>query len=539
MNLTCTWQIYRIRSALAGNQLIYWLGRVPLLKRVFTDKLYSAGEGKLVLSILVTLYRGVRALLGKAIYLAVIWLVPLALSDMEVFSQEAFSTSVWIFFWLSFVAGTMMQPISVEPSQLKYTCVRQMGMNAADYQTSEILTSHLAAFAGFTPFLMIWGGITGGGVLRGLLLSLALAGVRMAAEWFHLWLFARFHYVPSGKAAYTIGMIVVCLALAYGPLPFGAPPDLVQYLLYPATVTLLVAVGSVCSRAIFRYPHHYELILATCQSEKIPGKAAAESAQKKQFDQVKLKDSDLDTKDDFSRLHGWKYLQAVFFRRHRRMLLRPMYIVMALVAGVAVVGCVALLWIGRDEEVREVFGLVTQSLPLCVFLIYLMDNTVGERICKAMFYNCDLALLRYGWYRERDAILKNFFLRWRMLCGVNLLLSGAVCAMFVLLTLVAGGRPPVGEFILFLLALLSLGVFFATHSLAMYYLFQPYTSELDTKNPMFKLLNFLMYVVCYAALQVKSTPTWFALLVFVVTAVYSVVMLGLVLRRAPKTFRVK
>lgn len=539
MNLTCASQIYRIRSAIAGNQLIYWLTRIKLLNQVFTDRLYAAQEGKLVLSILVSVYRVVRALVGKFLYLAVIWLLPLGAAGIDPYSKAGFGASVWIFFWLSFVAGTMLQPISVEPSQLKYTCVRQMGMNAADYQTSEILTSHLAAFAGFTPFLMIWGGITGGGVLRGLLLSLALAGVRMVAEWFHLWLFARFHYVPSGKAAYTIGMIVVCLALAYGPLPFGVSPDLAQYLLYPATVTLLVAVGSVCSRAIFRYPHHYELILATCQSEKIPGKAAAESAQKKQFDQVKLKDSDLDTKDDFSRLHGWKYLQAIFFRRHRRMLLRPMYIVMALVAGVTVVGCVALLWIGRDEEVREVFGLVTQSLPLCVFLIYLMDNTVGERICKAMFYNCDLALLRYGWYRERDAILKNFFLRWRMLCGVNLLLSGAVCAMFVLLTLVAGGRPPVGEFILFLLALLSLGVFFATHSLAMYYLFQPYTSELDTKNPMFKLLNFLMYVVCYAALQVKSTPTWFALLVFVVTAVYSVVMLGLVLRRAPKTFRVK
>ena len=539
MNLTCASQIYRIRSAIAGNQLIYWLTRIKLLNQVFTDRLYAAQEGKLVLSILVSGYRVVRALVGKFLYLAVIWLLPLGAAGIDPYSKAGFGASVWIFFWLSFVAGTMLQPISVEPSQLKYTCVRQMGMNAADYQTSEILTSHLAAFAGFTPFLMIWGGITGGGVLRGLLLSLALAGVRMVAEWFHLWLFARFHYVPSGKAAYTIGMIVVCLALAYGPLPFGASPDLAQYLLYPATVTLLVAVGSVCSRAIFRYPHHYELILATCQPEKIPGKAAAESAQKKQFDQVKLKDSDLDTKDDFSRLHGWKYLQAIFFRRHRRMLLRPMYIVMALVAGVTVVGCVALLWIGRDEEVREVFGLVTQSLPLCVFLIYLMDNTVGERICKAMFYNCDLALLRYGWYRERDAILKNFFLRWRMLCGVNLLLSGAVCAMFVLLTLVAGGRPPVGEFILFLLALLSLGVFFATHSLAMYYLFQPYTSELDTKNPMFKFLNIAMYAVCYGATQIKSTPTWFALLVFVVTAVYSVVMLGLVLRRAPKTFRVK
>lgn len=194
---------------------------------------------------------------------------------------------------------------------------------------------------------------------------------------------------------------------------------------------------------------------------------------------------------------------------------------------------------GRAQGTREVFSLVTGALPLCVFWLYIMDNTVGERICKAMFYNCDLALLRYGWYRERDAILKNFFLRWRMLSGVNLLLSGAVCVMFVLLTLLAGGQPPMGEFILFLLAILSLGVFFATHSLAMYYLFQPYTSELDTKSPLFKILNFVMYVVCYAALQVKSTPTWFALLVLGMTVVYSVVMLTLVLRRAPKTFRVK
>ncbi|MBM6897215.1 hypothetical protein H9X86_07500 [Pseudoflavonifractor capillosus] len=542
MNLTCTWQIYRIRSALAGNQLIYWLGRVPLLKRVFTDKLYSAGEGKLVLSILVTLYRGVRALLGKAIYLAVIWLVPLALSDMEVFSQEAFSTSVWIFFWLSFVAGTMMQPISVQPSQLKYTCVRQMGMDAAEYQKSEILTSHLSAFAGFTPFLLLWAGLTGAGVFQGLLLSLALAGVRMVAEWFHLALYAKFHRVPSAKAMYILALVVACLAAAFVPMSFGAVPDLAQYLLYPATVTLLVAVGCLCARVIARYPHHYELILDTCQAEKISGEAAKKKASSVQFEQVKLRDSDLDTKGDFSRLHGWKYLQAVFFHRHRRMLLKPVVITVGIVAALTVLGCGGILWLGlqgRGEEMVEVFSRVTRALPMCVFLLYLMDNTVGERICKAMFYNCDLALLRYGWYRERDAILKNFFLRWRMLSGVNLLLSGTVCGMFVLLTVLAGGRPPVGEFILFLLALLSLGVFFATHSLALYYLFQPYTSELDTKNPMFKLLNFLMYVVCYAALQVKSTPTWFALLVFGVTVVYSVVMLVLVLRRAPKTFRVK
>ena len=536
MSLTYASIIFRIRSAMAGNRLIYWLGRVPLLKRVFTDNLYRAAEGKLALSILLTLWRGIRALVGKFLYLLVIFLVPALILEMKPLSNESFTLSVWVFFWLSFVAGTMIQPISVQPSQLKYTCVRQMGMDAAQYQKTELLTSHLAQFAGFTPFLLLWGGLTGAGVLRGLLLSLALAGVRMMAEWFHLWLYARFGWVPSGKVAYTLVMIFVCLAGAFVPPALGVVPDLAQYLLYPAAVTLLVALGSLCARYVFRFPRHYELILTTCRADKLATQAKAKEAQ---FRDVQLRDSDQGTVSVSPRLQGWHYLQALFFRRHRRMLLKPVLIALAGVGVVTLVGCGLLLLALHGEDTAQVFGLVPRCLPYCVFFLYLIDNTIGQRICKAMFYNCDLALLRYGWYREPGAILKNFFLRWRMICGVNLLLSGAVCLMFALLTLCAGGRPPLGEYLLFHLALLSLGVFFATHSLALYYLFQPYTSDLEVKNPLFMFFSIAMYAVCYLAVQIKSTPTWFALLVFVVTVVYSLVMLTLVLRRAPTTFRVK
>lgn len=52
---------------------------------------------------------------------------------------------------------------------------------------------------------------------------------------------------------------------------------------------------------------------------------------------MKLKDSDLTAEGD-SRLTGWPYLQALFFRRHRRMLYKPVKIVLAIVAGVTVVG---------------------------------------------------------------------------------------------------------------------------------------------------------------------------------------------------------
>ena len=156
-----------------------------------------------------------------------------------------------------------------------------------------------------------------------------------------------------------------------------------------------------------------------------------------------------------------------------------------------------------------------------------------------MFYNCDLAMLKFGWYRQPNVILKNFVLRFRRICGVNLLMSGALCAMFSAMVLCAGAKPPVADYIAFLIALLALAVFFAVHSLGMYYLFQPYTSDLKVKNPFFGVINGVMYVVCYTCIQIRSTPTWFTPVVLAVTVVYSAVILLLAWKRAPKTFRVK
>ena len=164
---------------------------------------------------------------------------------------------------------------------------------------------------------------------------------------------------------------------------------------------------------------------------------------------------------------------------------------------------------------------------------------MGNRITKAMFYNCDLAMLKFGWYRRGPVILKNFVLRFRRICGVNLLMSGAVCIMFTALTLCAGGRPPAADYIAFLIAILCLAVFFSVHSLGMYYLFQPFTSDLKVKNPFFAIINGVMYAVCYACIQIRSTPTWFTPVVLAVTVVYSAVILLAVWKRAPKTFRVK
>ena len=132
--------------------------RLPLIRRLFTDRLYSAGEGKLALTILQALWWALKAVVGKVLYLAVCLLISAFLAlegPQDMLRPENLGPFCWTFLWFSFLIGTMLQPHAVAPSQLKYICVRMMALDAKRYQMITGLGHHLAAFAGFTPFLML------------------------------------------------------------------------------------------------------------------------------------------------------------------------------------------------------------------------------------------------------------------------------------------------------------------------------------------------------------------------------------------------
>lgn len=534
------WTIFRINGALRGNKLIYWLGRLPLIRRLFTDRLYSAGEGKLALTILQALWWALKAVVGKVLYLAVCLLISAFLAlegPQDMLRPENLGPFCWTFLWFSFLIGTMLQPHAVAPSQLKYICVRMMALDSKRYQMITGLGHHLGCLRRIHSLSHVdhcpaeGRSLGGAGHQRragpGPAGRRGLPPVPVQPH--------RGEHRPQGVVHHPGG------GAGHGRfyrLPAGLPQTRPQdVLLHPAVMAVLLVLGVLGAVYMVRFPDYYRLALDTCKAEAVSPELAQQKARGSQFNDVKLKDSDLTAEGD-SRLTGWPYLQALFFRRHRRMLYKPVKIVLAIVAGVTVVGAGVLLFL-RGEETAETFNLVPLCLPYCVFFMYFMDNSVGTRICKAMFYNCDLAMLKYPWYRQGDVVLKNFLLRFTRLCGANLALSGAVCVMFTVLTLCAGGRPALGEYLVFMAAILCLGVFFAVHCLGMYYLFQPYTSDLQVKNPFFSAINFAVYIVCYMCIQIRSTPSWFALLVLAVTVAYSAVILALVYRRAPRTFRVK
>lgn len=536
--MTTAAQIFRIDAAIRGNKVIYWLGRIPLVKRLVSDVLYESAEGKTALTVLHWIWYVLKSFLGTFLYLFLLCALPLLPVADKGDYTHLFGSFCWLVLWLSFFLGALGNPFAVAADPLKYTCVRMMGIHARKYHLVQGAAYHLEYFVTFAAGLMTASALMKQGVLPGLILSVEMVCARLAAEWFHVRICTRYRKNLHGNVWFTLLFVCVGLGAGYPPALL-LPLETHRWLLSLPVLLLWLALGAVCTLLLVRYPHYYRLTVDTCAPEKFSAEAAKQKNAGAQFKDVRLKDSDMTAEGECSALSGWPYLQELFFRRHRRMMYMPLKYVLIALGAVTLVGGVVLA-ILRGDGLSELFSRVTAVLPFCVFFLYIVQNNIiGARITKAMFYNCDLAMLKFGWYRQPAVVLKNFVLRFRRICGVNLLLSGAVCVMFTVLTLCAGGRPAPMDYGAFLVALLALGVFFAVHSLGMYYLFQPYTSDLKVKNPFFGIINGVMYVLCYSCMQIRSTPTWFTAVVLAVTVVYSAVILLAVWRRAPRTFRVK
>jgi hypothetical protein len=156
---------------------------------------------------------------------------------------------------------------------------------------------------------------------------------------------------------------------------------------------------------------------------------------------------------------------------------------------------------------------------------------------KAMFYNCDISLLRYGFYRESSAVLSTFTLRVKSVIITNLVPAGALALALFILELLAGGN---GRILLPVeLLILTMSIFFSVHNMMLYYLLQPYTTDLHVKNPMFTFINFVTYILSYLCFHMKTAPENFLFYTVLGTVLDVILALILVYRLAPRTFKVK
>lgn len=536
-------QITQMKAALWVNAFCYYFKRLWVVGKWMPDSIYSRYRLKRALSVVAVIVRQLIDFCGKPLYLIFFVGLPLLLAtDPEGASQgQAFAAMASILLFLNGVIGALGDSQIFTVTRDKVTCIKYLHMDARTYLQGFLTFKYLPFFVYYLVWLLLAARLLGATLLQGFFLWLMLASFRMMGEAFQLWVFDRTGKVFSRNMACNWAVIAVGLAGAYVPLALGWTQPLGAVLLHPLCVAGYTALGAASLWFVtvgyrgYGEKFHRSLDLNFLFSSLIKSSSGSAAA----FKEVEIKEKDMaaaeTAKEKFQRLKGYSYINALFFARHRRQLVKPMYYRLA-AAALLFAGAVV-FYILNAEAAVKLSGSLTTMLPFFVYIMYFM--TVADKASRAMFFNCDKDMLRYAYYRQPQTILKNFQIRLLRVSLYDLAIAGAVCAAAVGFCLVCGTSVFTADMGLFCVSILLLSVLFTAHHLCLYYIFQPYSESLQVKNPFYSVVNVVMYALCFLCLQIEAGGPAFTMAVLGFTVLYIAGALALVYYRAPKTFRVK
>lgn len=534
-------QIVDMKAAFWVNAFIYYFRKLWIIGKWMPESLYSSYKAKRRLNIAALIVRQVIDLLAKPLYLLIFTFLPvLMLEEKASLSDgQGFYVLVHILFFLSCYIGAFGDSHIFSVTRDKITFIKYMHTNARDYIKNSLALRYIPFFLYYLPTLIGAALLLGATALEGIIAWLMFICFRMAGEALQLFIFDKTGKVPGRSMLYEWLIIGTGLPLAYY-LPYRGYILPGSVLFHPAAVVFYLVFGGFCIYYITagyagyekKLPRSIDLNFLFANMMKTSSGAA--------FKDVEIKEKDLDiskkAENKYSRLQGYAYMNALFFARHRRQLLRPVYYRL-LMAGIIFAASLFFYKANPETAVTLSRNMSASLLPSLVFLMYCM--TVADKACKAMFYNCDKDMLHYAYYRNPRTILANFKVRLFRIAMLNMTVAFALCMAAMGFCFVCGTSIFTLDMLLFCITTLLLSVLFTAHHLCLYYIFQPYSESLKVKNPFFSVINAVMYFICFLCLQIEAGGPLFTMAVLIFTVIYILTVLILVYFRAPKSFRIK
>ncbi|SFE81822.1 ABC transporter protein EcsB [Paenibacillus catalpae] len=527
--------LFSIRTSSAVNRLIYYAQKLPLVGRTIKDTQYANLEGKRAIAVIAFLLHVIWGFVSKLAFLGLMVYLPAVAMSGTLSQEDQLSLFLHIFLLLSFVAAGVASVTVLETKREKYIAVKLMRMKPAAYMQALLGYRYCSYFIYYLPAMLLFTSFLNVPILQGVALAVSVTLWRVFCEYVHLILFQKTGIVLIKNNAVVWLAIGIGYGSAYLPLLLNWTPTSGELLLlWP--VTLVIAVlGAIAAMQLKRYPDYRTAVdAATKRDDPLLdiGRMFVEANKK----QVESKDIDYTSMvgqtAPYKSREGYAYLNALFFARHRSLLLRPLWNRMAIIGALGVIG-IAFAVIDPDKA-SSLSAKWSTGLPWLIWVMNFMS--IGEKACKAIFYNCDLSLMRYSFYR--NAAERHFRERLYRICGYNLALAALLGAALTGFALTAGGVPS-EELLLTLICLLALAVFFSIHHLFLYYMLQPYSTELNMKNPFFFVVNFAVSMAFVLALILEADAAALAIATVAITIVYFVTALILVKKWGPRTFRVK
>lgn len=527
---------FNVEFAKKANGIIYVLQKLPLIGKKVPSTLYSYTRLKLILGVIATIFSVIGRFLGKALYLGLMIMLPAYYINGGM--ENIYPLFLQMFFFLSLVFGTIMESrVFTGSLREAFDMIRLMRCDAKKYYLKDIIYKNIADFIYFMPAMLIVGAIIGMEPITSVILIFEFVALRFIGEGVYLFVYSRFGLILHDKMWFIIPLMAIGLAVSYG-LPFLKITMDCEPILFNFITPSIIGVLAVLSIMYeIKYKKYSNISIEMLRQQVFTDAEGA--VEKAMFADVTLDEKKMH-KEDFSKnlyedKKGYEYLNALFFRRHIKIIVAPIRM-RVIIVGVVFIAGVCLVYFAPETRGELIDALKGMS-PLMFFVMYMMST--GARCCKAMFYNCDVSLLRYSYYREKDVILSNFKARLKRIVGLNLIPAIELCIAIVIIVIISGYANELLNMVPLILSILSLSCFFSIHHLFMYYVLQPYTEEFQVKSPIFSAVNGAVYFISYLCLNIKTAPSYFTFLVLAITIVYMFVALIVTYKVAPRTFKVK
>ena len=532
----------KISTAMTLNRLVHFCQKIPLIGKLVPDSLYGLYGAKTILVIFANLTRLTKRLSMKALYLGFL-IACSSFAGVITSGNDDFNSFLDInilmtfFFFFSFLGASLAfgKALNLDLGT-DLLLIDKMHVDAGKYVPARIFERKIIDFFATIPLAILLSFHESYTIWEALAIVPLMTATKIAFESVFLLNFsllqrvAKIRYKVLSYIYVGIGLCSFCapffLVINHIPFSFKA------VVFNPVFVIgiLLAAVAS--TYYIEHYTHYRELAWVSVTNYNLAMEKQKKARTQTQFGDTtqfasKLKKEDLSS-DRFSHLSGYAYFNKIFFHRHRKFFSKRV-LARAIFVGGILIGALFIMWNGTFEAEPDLEETVSEFafrvLPMCFFFLYTLS--MGRTATSAMFANCDSAMLSYPFYRDPKVVIPNFYLRLRTILFYNAPTFSLVTAFALLVDVFSGAveakDPGLIDWSMILPYLVTLGMmwlFFSFHDLFIYYILQPYTSELGVKSKLFGYVQVFVWFLAYMNLQLSHVNIIVYMSIIIVTTIY-------------------
>lgn len=520
------------------NSILFYLQKIPLLGKLLKDRLYRVHRlGKLAVFFGI-ISEFFWSFIKKFAYYA--FIKTILGSILENFDLDLTKSYLLSFMILLSVVGFVKTVDYFSANRDDYIFVKVMRLYPKDYYRSKI---YYEIFFNIISYTLVFGLAfreLGFSFIDAFSYSCLLYGLRI----FMILAFTK-TYKLKEKTRDRLDTILTIIF-------FGL---ILVYLIYSIIWLLkgrsLFWQGSITyNRKIFLILGLFFLIsssLALYKTDIIPSVAKKVLRREKfaiDLDEINKKSYELEDKDmedanlkfgEFESYKGIEYINRIFFSRFKRKFHKSIRIKTFIVLALAIGGNFLISRLSltdKDSVDYFTYGFCLIGF-LAGFLIY-----IGDKFTRTCFYNMDRFLMKNAYYRSPDLLKDAIKIRFKKMVYFNMPML--IILIFGLMGILYQAKTPWFSYLLTIIFSILGMAFFNFHYLYTYYLIQPFTENMEMKNPLYSILNIFAYYIAIKLMVIVGKFRWLAIggiLIFLFT--YIILGFILVTKFSYKRFKLR